>query len=164
MTIYLKLVCTNLKYRVLRNITAAIFLSNDHSLYAPIAQFHKYGSARSTWKAKKHKMKNSCGSSCMCKGYFKRRDFIKTRVAQSIYCITRLQITRLFARLPLRAIIFHFVFFFCFPHAPGRSTEPLQMKSSMTFMHREKDHLKAKWHWFLFLVHGSLNQCALFLN
>ena len=33
---YLKLVCTNFNYRVLISCTAAIFLSNEYSLYAPI--------------------------------------------------------------------------------------------------------------------------------
>ena len=67
----LKLVRTNLNYRlhVLGTSTTANFLSNDNSLYASItsdechAWFHLYGTsrpARSTSKATKYKMKNSC--------------------------------------------------------------------------------------------------------
>ena len=65
-SISLKLVHTNLNYPVLGTSTAAIFLSYDHSFYAPItsdechAWFHLYKTswpARSAWKAKKHKMK-----------------------------------------------------------------------------------------------------------
>ena len=67
----LKLKCTYLNYRVQGTSTAAIFLSNDNSLYALInlgwiymnAWFHSYGIsrlARSTSKATKYKTKNSC--------------------------------------------------------------------------------------------------------
>ena len=62
---YLKLVRTHLNYLVLGTSTAVIFLSNDHSLYAPITSddcqvwFHLYGLSRpvrSAWKAKKYKI------------------------------------------------------------------------------------------------------------
>ena len=65
--ICLKLVRTNLNYRVLGTSTAAIFLSNVHSLYAPItsdefhALFHLYGTSRpatSALKATQYKIKN----------------------------------------------------------------------------------------------------------
>ena len=68
-TVHVKLVRTNLNYFVLGTNTAAIFLSNDNSLYAPItsnechARFHLYGTrrlARSASKAWKYKMKNAC--------------------------------------------------------------------------------------------------------
>ena len=64
-----KQVCTNLNYCVLEESTTTIFLSNDHSLYAPItsdechAWLYLYGTsrpARSALKATKYKMeKNS---------------------------------------------------------------------------------------------------------
>ena len=63
---------TNLNYRVLGTSTAAIFLSNNHFLYAHItsdechAWFHLYETsrpARSASKATKYKMKSTHGSS-----------------------------------------------------------------------------------------------------
>ena len=60
------LVRTKLNYSVLKTNTAAVFLSNDHSLYAPFSSdecqswFHLYGTsrtARSSSKVTKYKMK-----------------------------------------------------------------------------------------------------------
>ena len=62
---YLKLVRTLLNYHVLGTSTTTVFLSNDHSLYAPMdgrhAWFHLHGTSRpSASEALKYQMKNSC--------------------------------------------------------------------------------------------------------
>ena len=65
----LKLVRTNLNDPVLEIITAAIYLSNNHSAYAHITQnechawLHLYKFSpheRSAWKANKYIMRNTC--------------------------------------------------------------------------------------------------------
>ena len=77
----------------------------------------------------------------MYKGNSNRTAFIKSRVAQSVqHRTTNLKVR---VRVPQLARIFHFV---CcrFQCAPGKSTVPIQMKSSMTFIrgmqvHRENE-------------------------
>ena len=90
----------------------------------------------------------------MYKGHLNRTAYIKVRFTQSVE-----------HRSPLWARIFHFIF--CrLRRAPGRSTGPIQMKSSMTFIRGigQNDHLKEKWRRYWFLEHDSLNKRVLALR
>ena len=72
------------------------------------------------------------GSTCMYKGHFIITAFNKVRAAQSVDI--GLEISKMCVRILLWTRMFQFIYFCSFRRATGRSTGPIQMKSSMTFM------------------------------
>ena len=87
------------------------------------------------------------GSACTYKGHLNRTAFIESRVAQSVE--NRNSNLKVVGLSPIVGNIFNFVFC-CIRRVPGRSTGPIQMKSTMTpilciQVHRENDTSKEKW-------------------
>ena len=92
------------------------------------------------------------------KGHLDRMAFIQSHVAQLVqHRTTNLKVVG--SSPTVGKTFFHFVF--CrFRRAPGRSTGPIQMKSSVTLirrilMHREIVHLKEKWRRYYIYLDNS---------
>ena len=151
-------VCIHSTYRVLGTSTAAIFLSNDHSLYAPVYLgwspclfsfvFHQIQcqSMSSDYKSKCCGFESHCGQ---------KKSIILSHFGLAFV----LKLRPFFPELVMSTDLLSFehpsrllfcIVFFRFRRVSSRSTDQIQMKSSITFIwgisvHRQNDRLTEKW-------------------
>ena len=132
---------TNMNYHVRGTCSAAIFLSNYHSLYAPITSdechtwFHLFGLSwpamswklRSAWIAKKRQNEKfllTVGLEPTTLRSIPASSVVRGAVYDSQEC-------RFESYCGQEILIFDF---FRFQRSPRRSTEPIQIKSSIAFI------------------------------